>query len=63
MALEIGQKMMRVYFKQMGSHTHIRIFTGKTDQTLGKAGDICMTNEEFKEWREGRIMMDWKDDG
>jgi hypothetical protein len=34
-----------------GDHIHISIFAGKTDGSLGKAGDICLREEEWQEFR------------
>lgn len=53
-------RFMRVYYEQLGGHTHIRVFTG-TCSTMGKSGDLCMTNEEFKEWKNGTIDIEFKD--
>lgn len=33
---------MTWYYKQLGSHTHVRVFTSGA-----KCGDLCFTNEEF----------------
>ena len=38
----------RIYFKTLGGHTHMRFFVNG-----GKAGDLCMTNEEFIQFRGG----------
>jgi hypothetical protein len=48
----MSQRIMCIYFKQLGGHTHMRVFTGKEGFTLGKAGDLCFTNEEFRELRK-----------
>jgi len=48
---------MKVKYEILGGHTHIAIFTGKYEGTCGKAGDLCMTNEEFEAWRTGQISM------
>lgn len=34
-----------------GDHIHISIFAGKTDGSLGKAGDICLRSEEWEAFR------------
>lgn len=47
----MNEYTIRVYYRVLGGHTHIRVFTGKTGFTLGKAGDLCMTNEEFEAWK------------
>ena len=56
-------KRMRVYHQQLGGHTHIKIFTGRAIEngTLGKAGDLVMTNEEFEQWRNGTIELEFID--
>lgn len=41
-----------VYYQQRGGHTHMRVFSGYEGSTRGKAGDLCMTNEEFAAFRE-----------
>lgn len=44
----------RFYYKELGGHTHIRVFCGPStpeDGTLGKSGDLVMTNQEFAEFR------------
>jgi hypothetical protein len=46
--------VIRVYFEVQGGHTHCRVFTGEIGATLGKAGDLTMTNDEFKSWYFGR---------
>lgn len=46
----MSENYMRVHFKVLGGHTHCAVFTGKKGYTLGKAGDLCMTNEEFRAW-------------
>ena len=52
---------MRVYFQVLGGHTHLNIFTGRNIEngTLGKAGAMCMTNEEFTAWKSGRINLEF----
>lgn len=37
---------IRIRFRQEGMHTHMRVFVGKTGQTLGKAGDLVMRFDE-----------------
>lgn len=39
-------------FKVGGGHTHIRVFSGKDADHLGKCGDLTMTNEEWAAFRE-----------
>lgn len=40
------------YYKVQGAHTHMRVFSGTEERGRGKAGDLCMTNEEFDGFRE-----------
>jgi hypothetical protein len=35
-----------IYYKELGGHTHMRVFVNG-----GKAGDLCLTNEEFAIFR------------
>jgi hypothetical protein len=49
---------MRVYWKELGGHTHMRICTGKTGYTLGRSGDLVFTNEEFRAWKQSRMLTD-----
>jgi hypothetical protein len=44
--------IIEVYYKVGGGHTHMRIFSGHEGRQPGKAGDLCMTNEEFAVFRE-----------
>ena len=50
---------IRVYFEVLGGHTHMHIRVGKTGCTLGGAGDIVMTNEEFEAWRMGKARVEF----
>jgi len=48
--------VMRVYWKELGGHTHLRIFVGKESNIhLGKAGEIVMRNEEFAAFRDDQM--------
>jgi len=41
----------RLYYKVLGGHTHVRIFSGKNPQgTFGKNGDMIFRNEEWQEF-------------
>ena len=51
---------MRIYFDRAGGHTHMNIWTGPIGRTHGKAGDLCLTNDEFEEWQKGNIKMEFK---
>lgn len=50
---------MKVYYKVLDGHTHITIFTGKLGTTLGCAGDITMTNEEFDSWKNNQVLLEF----
>jgi hypothetical protein len=50
--------IMRVRWKELGGHTHMQIFTGREGGTLGKAGDLTFTNEEFRAWKDGKMVTD-----
>lgn len=42
----------RIRYKITPGHTHMRVFVGSSPEvTHGKAGDLCMTNEEFEEFK------------
>lgn len=41
-----------IYYQQQGGHTHMRVFSGYEGSTRGKAGDLCMTNDEFAVFRQ-----------
>lgn len=36
----------------MGGHTHFAMFAGKMEGSLGKAGDLVLTNEEWVMFRD-----------
>lgn len=44
--------LILIYYQQQGGHTHMRVFSGFEGLTRGKAGNLCMTNEEFAAFRE-----------
>jgi hypothetical protein len=50
-------KRIKVVYEKLDGHTHMAIFSGPVDGQLGKAGDLCMTNEEFEEWENGSIKL------
>jgi hypothetical protein len=54
--------LLRIYFKTLGGHTHLRVFTGKGKFSRGKAGDLTMTNAEFEAWKSGRIGLEFIDE-
>jgi hypothetical protein len=39
--------LFRFRFKRLGGHTHLRVFAGKTEASLGLCGNLAMRNEEF----------------
>ena len=42
----------RFRFIVRGGHTHISVFAGKRRETThGRCGDLCMTNDEFADFR------------
>lgn len=47
--------IFRFTAKEAGGHTHISIAAGKTKLSLGKAGDICLRNEEWEALRRGLV--------
>jgi hypothetical protein len=51
--------MLRIHYAVRGDHTHFSIFTGKIDFTLGLAGEVCMTNEEFEAFMHGTAFMEF----
>jgi hypothetical protein len=56
--------LMRVYYSVRGGHVHVRIFVGKAYEgaTLGKAGNLCLTNEEFQAWKAGSLNLQFKNE-
>lgn len=53
---------IRIYFEVLGGHTHMRVFVGMEGKNLGKAGDLCMTNEEFLAWQAKRGKLEFIDE-
>jgi hypothetical protein len=53
---------IRFYYQQAGGHTHMRVFSGRNieNSTLGKAGDLCMTNEEFESFMDGTAVVEFE---
>ena len=41
----------RIIHETLGGHVHMRVFCGKTELCLGLAGKLCMTVEEFADFR------------
>lgn len=50
---------MRVYYEVQGSHTHIKIFCGPIGRTLGNAGKLVLSNEEFEAWKRDQMTMEF----
>lgn len=46
-----------IYYKQLGGHTHMRFFVNG-----GKAGDLCMTNEEFTVFKRTARFIDFSEE-
>lgn len=45
--------LYRMYYKEHGRHTHVTVRAGKGTGSLGSCGNIVMTNEEWKFFRDG----------
>lgn len=42
----------RIHYEPAGGHVHMKVFAGKSsNMTHGKCGDLCMTMEEFEDFR------------
>lgn len=50
--------VMRVYWKELGGHTHLKIWTGKNGTALGKCGELVMRNEEFAAFRDNQMKIE-----
>lgn len=44
---------MKWYYKQLGGHTHVRVFMHGA-----KCGDLCFRNEEFQQLRRDLVIID-----
>jgi len=53
---------IRIYYQVRGGHTHMRVFVGMNGRNLGKAGDLCMTNEEFVAWQTKQDRLEFIDE-
>jgi len=42
--------IFRLRYKILGGHTHIRVFAGQGETSLGKCGDLVFRNEEWVEF-------------
>lgn len=40
-------KHLRLRFKQVGGHTHVRVFCGEQGFTLAKCGELTFRNDEW----------------
>lgn len=45
-------RLIRIYYKTLGGHTHTRWFAGKGTTSLGRCGELAMTNEEWSVLKE-----------
>jgi hypothetical protein len=54
-----GKYTIRLRYRILGGHTHIKIYSGKTGGTLGCAGDFIMTNDEFQAWKERNVILEF----
>lgn len=45
--------LFRLRYRVAGGHTHIRVFAGRGDTSLGNAGEFVLRNEEFEFLRAG----------
>jgi hypothetical protein len=52
--------IFRVYYEQAGGHTHMRWFAGTHEGALGKCGDLTMRNNEFAEFKEAGLPIQWR---
>lgn len=53
---------MRIYFRVLGGHTHLRVFTAIAGRNLGLAGHLTMTNEEFAAWKGNKGKLEFIDE-
>jgi hypothetical protein len=58
--------IVRVFHKQLGGHTHLRVFTGHLNPVrmaqMAYAGELVMTNEEFAAWQDSKTLMQFVSD-
>lgn len=45
--------IVRVYYRELGGHTHMRVFAGEREGALAKCGDLIMRNYEFLALKAG----------
>jgi hypothetical protein len=38
---------IKICYRELGGHTHVSIFMGTTEWSLGKCGDLTFRNEEW----------------
>ena len=43
---------IKFYYKVLGGHTHVRVFSGPLEGTCGKAGELILRNGEWEVLRE-----------
>jgi len=44
--------IFRLRYKILGGHTHIRVFAGQGEASLGKCGDLVFRNEEWELFKQ-----------
>lgn len=54
--------MFRIRFKKLGGHVHFRLFAGPHEFALGKCGNLCMREEEFKKFRDATPFISYIED-
>jgi hypothetical protein len=42
-------RVLRLYHRQLGSHTHVRVFCGMQGFTLASCGQLTFRNEEWED--------------
>lgn len=53
------RKKLQIVYETLGGHTHMAIFSGTEGFMLGKAGDLCLTNEEFEAWKNNTAQLEF----
>lgn len=44
--------LVRMKWKQLGRHIHVRVFVGKGTLTLAKSGDLVFEIEEWEQFKQ-----------
>jgi hypothetical protein len=50
---------LKIVWERLGGHTHMAVFSGLAGKQVGKAGDLCMTNEEFEAWKNATAQLEF----